>query len=565
MNYISDTYSNILNFFSNTKNRLSELKTESNSFTNMIVNGDFLSSNFLDSIENYPKYPYLFKPIINTSKYNLIKIYYSTDENVDQLLSAITNTNILSLKKKFSSIPDTQINKDLFIQKYFFGNILDDIYDESKFKNLTMSDSYDNYIYNCFSGSTNSSFRDNSFFYLFSIYMILNRNFSVSCNIYQPIVSEINNNLILRNSEFISTFSNYIDSNIDEIADKWLRYLLLYTYNITNPSTAFLNSIKDHIKDKLSEIKNLFSTSLAKKDHIIYNIISWTSSIFYSTASSKFIDYILSSNINLLPTDTQTALINIEKQYYETIMETYTTNSIRPYLYMVYYFKKKPQKFLNVLQMMIYNYISQYLRISGDNSFVYTEVYSYLTKVIGTLESTPVSGLDWDLFMDTINSFFTKEKAIQIINDEKIAEFTFNTFIMENIEQIFSLENSSYDTFLNELFDELFIYLRDTNNLDHTFDYYTNKKMTGYYFKAFFKNEILQGNIFDDLLNMYKQNITNGLTNSLEINFNQTKLKNRTLQYMTANINRIHQFVENIYTTAANRQIHNEHISYYMA
>ena len=118
MNYISDTYSNILNFFSNTENRLGELKTESNSFTNMIINGDFLSSNFLDSIENYPKYPYLFKPIINTSKYNLIKIYYSTDENVDQLLSAITNTNILSLKKKFSSIPDTQINKDLFIQKY---------------------------------------------------------------------------------------------------------------------------------------------------------------------------------------------------------------------------------------------------------------------------------------------------------------------------------------------------------------------------------------------------------------------------------------------------------------
>ena len=107
MNVFADAYSRYLAYNFNYINRTKLFQKYFKNSIVFITDPKFITKNFIDQIDKFPKYPYFFNPISKPpiGSFNIRKIYESSLDNTDKLLESMSDTPELAKKPLYDSIP----------------------------------------------------------------------------------------------------------------------------------------------------------------------------------------------------------------------------------------------------------------------------------------------------------------------------------------------------------------------------------------------------------------------------------------------------------------------------
>lgn len=211
MNVFADAYSRYLAYNFNYINRTKLFQKYFKNSIVFITDPKFITKNFIDQIDKFPKYPYFFNPISKPpiGSFNIRKIYESSLDNTDKLLESMSDTPELAKKPLYDSIP-VDIN-DFLEELCFQFSYTSKSIDLYNFDLITRSFVADKQYRNFFSDLyTNGWFpysdqTDNGCFnYQFILYTCLYNIFSSSHNIYVKLLSYI-------------TYMNEYGSDIDKV------------------------------------------------------------------------------------------------------------------------------------------------------------------------------------------------------------------------------------------------------------------------------------------------------------------------------------------------------------
>ena len=561
-NDLSETFSSILYNISDYEQQLTNITVLFTKSLENIDNRFFLPIDFLDQYKEYPRYPIDFKVINNLNKYNLVTIYNIVQSNVQYLLDAIENSNVLNLKLSFDKIPNVEILRDYYLQTAYFSNISNDIFERSIFNGFTTDNKQRSYLFKTFGYYVPQDMKESSLIYNHVLYTLILRNLRSSLKIFESTFSS-NAYLLRKNNTYIQSFNQYIDDNKNNLAEKLTKYILEYTYKISNPSGTFLNDIVQKVIGKLDDLKKIFADTVKIKDSITNNIILYGTEILYNYIACKFTNSAADPSLNIISNDLISVLKEFELETYNAILEKYSSQKFREYLYLVYYYKPYSRKFLNVLQLSIIDYVQQYL--IEEKTFNTSVLLSYIYKIIGTTNSTVKGGINLDNLESMFTEIITPEYLIETVEQQKIVEFATRINMVGCIEDVFSSDNTDFNTFIDELYEIIFKYLNNTVQIEPYYDYHFNKKMVIWYLTSYLKRDILQNKIFNkeeiQISEIFNEIINNP---SYKINFNIEKMRVRTVQYIEGNISQIGTLLDNILETAAEKKLHSENITYFL-
>lgn len=563
INFLSETFSSILG---NIINYESSLTNISEVLTNNMIRIDsknLLSTNFLDTYKNYPKYPYDFKVINSLNKYNLVTIYNIAQNDVEYLIDSITNSNILSYKNKTDLLPDLYIKEDYELQTSFFSELRENIFNDMFYTGFTIDKTRENYLFKTFGNFTSQDIKESSFIYHYTLYVLILKSLRYSIKLFESLYQTVMVSTT-DNSDYYNSFSTYIDNNKSEIAQSFAKFILAYTYKISNPSGSFLKEVTKIIEGKIVKIKKLFSDFVVDKDLIINELALYTSSLLYNYIAGKFAISAADPTLGIISRELITSLKTYEGKTFDSVFENYTPQSIKDYLYLVYYYKLTPKKFLNVLQLVLCTYTKQNLVNYEKTEFAVTSLQSWFTKLLGTVNKPSKDGLSFNTIETLLREIVTPNYVLEKIEDEKLVEFATRIGMCTYMENFLNLNYSPFNTFIDEIYDEVFLYLKNTAQVQPYYEFYFNRKMMVWYLsnlikkdilenKVFNKNEIQLSEIFYDLLTSEKYSIS----------FDIEKIRSRAVQYLTGNITNISNLFENILETSIEKRLHNEHITYF--
>lgn len=554
-----------------------------------INNKNLLDYNFLNNYKLYPKYPIDFKPIINLYKYNLLKIYDSYDSKNDYLFASITDTDILNLKLKLDKIPTKNIKEDLGIQTIFFEDLNTDVLDTDRILIPIRSDSsHDHYLFKMFGNIVSNQISKASLTTSYVLYTMLSVNFKSVLELFgkmQTITADYSDSV---NSDYVKSFSNYVDTNIESLSTEISNFLLSYTYQISNPSGNFYTDIKNIIADKLKYFKTRYSLNIKKQNALTLNSVKQIVNMLYMKLAEYYVHYFIndvginSTTDSIVNAETDLLLLNSEVDKYNYILENkYTPESIRYYLYLTYMYKNYPQKFLNSLQLVLQYYTENELRKIDDalftenitddtlyKEFTVAEIMANIVKLLGTQTgSLPESGLKLSVICNKLNTTLDNTLLLKLLKDNQTISYGFRSLMAEHLESYCEDSNTNeFDIIINDLFDSVFDYLKSSVQIKYNFDYYYNKKLLKWYFRSLLRRDLLNNTMFVDretemyeIFNAFLENRSN------TINFSQENMRTRTLQFLKKNILEVQNFFENILTTSLEKYLHNTHIMYYLA
>ena len=590
-NDLSEIFSSILYNISDYGKLLSETAAVYSNTMDEIDKLFFMSLDFLNYHNEYPKYPLDYKVIQNLGKYNLVSIYNVVQNDVRYLLDAIESSEVLGLKGKMDKIPNKEILQDRNLQETYFSKISEDILPRNIYGGFLFDKIRQSYLFKTFGYYVSQDCKESSLVYEYSFYALMLRNLRNSLRIYENAFSN-SNPTILKNTEFSDSFKKYISDNDETLSKKLITYILEYTYKISNPSNTFLDDISKSIGEKLRGLSKVFEDGIKIKDNVCVNLVLRGTEYLYNCISSKFANLAAGKDLNLIPQDT----INALKKYelygddlddpinYKYVTDKYSTQTFRQYLYLVYYYKNYPRKFLNVLQLSLLAYTIQFMVDRNKTTFNTSKLLNNFRKVLGTAASKSSTGLDLDVLHDLLTSMINREYILSTIKSERIIEYTTRIEMVNYIEEILSLSNPDFETYIDELYDIIFKYLKNTVQIEPYYEYCFNKKMLHWYLLGYIKRDILKDNvvkdesvvwtnvfdreekviskIFDDTLNSEKYDPE---SSKYVIKFDTDKMRTRAIQFIEGNIVNIGNLFDNIIETAAEKKLHSENISYYFS
>ena len=568
INPLSSSFQSLINFNSDYNKRLQELTKFFTDTVEKIDDQVILPYNFLDLYRSYPRYPYDFRVIKNLKKYNIITIFNSAQDDIEHLLSGITNKDILNLKTRMDKLPTKRIAEDFALQNAFFANVTDDLFEKPMLYGLITDTQLRSYLFKTFGhvgGKTISmETKDTSFTFLYAIYLLLTKNFTTSMRIFEKSYQYLIPIVELQNDKFLAALHKYFDENIDFITESITRFILSYTYNITNPSGSFLKGVLDFIKPKIIEMKNVFMIFFKDRDIISVECSYFITLIFYSLMSNEFVNYVTPMQNDVVNRDLIQALKDEEIRKFDEIFKDYSGYAFKQYLYLVYYYKMYPQKFLNVLQLVLGAFSKQTL-LKDFDSINHSEIHGNLMQLFGTMATGPAAGLKFKKIEELLNLFFTQDKLKELLLDNQVVEFGFRLRMIEYFEEFFNSTAPYITTYFDSLFSAFFDYLNNTVQVNPYKEYFFNRKMLLWYTAAFFKKEILENKIFSKQEILMQQAFLNIITNpGFKPNFDIEKMRVRIVQFFAGNIVNITTLFQNVFNTAVDKQLHNENITYFL-
>ncbi len=559
MNEVAQTYAQLLHTISNYSERSSKLLTAFTNVYNNILEGKFLPYEFLQEREQYPKYPYLY-PTINTLKpFNLMKIFHSTSDQTQYILDTIHNSDILALKSKYDNIPINDLLLDVQLQTSYFGDIMDDLYSMDLFLNFYRSDMYGNYAFETFGGTLNDELKNTSLLYLLVLHITLSRNLPNSMTLYLSALNHIVTEDTLNESALSTQFDDFIDTNETDFCREVVEFIVRYSYNIPKFSDTFIDGIINdpNVSNAILSIKTTFSEFIDGKENIVYSLLNTASRALYLSVSSDLIPliYINFSHANLSVSNNISEYI--EKPAFAALMEKYSHISIKQYMFLNYYYKFWPKKFLNILQLIIKEYVNNYIKPESNNLFDPFEMMSSLLSI--------TNAIDWTELETYLAATITPTYLDNLIVDTDVLDFSTKLHLTKLLDEFVNIDETSImDSYIDNVFNAIFDNLNQRGQVLHTVNYFDNRDIFLVYLKTYFRKNIFEKNIFGTYFSDFETQFRHALTTSTTITFDAAVMENKTTQLFTGMINKIHQFIENIYTSSITKKIIMENISYYL-
>ena len=204
INPLSETFSSILYNVSDFEKQLNNITDILTSAMDDIDRKNLLSIDFLDVYKQYPRYPYDYKVINSLNKYNLVTIYNIVQNDIEYLLDAITDQNILNQKIIMDRLPDNYILSDYNLQTAFFANLTSDYFEPSFFSGFSFDKERRSYLYKTFGYYINSDIKETSLIYIYVLYIFLVRNLRYTLKIFE--------NIYLTSAEAFRDNSAFVDS-----------------------------------------------------------------------------------------------------------------------------------------------------------------------------------------------------------------------------------------------------------------------------------------------------------------------------------------------------------------
>ena len=121
-----------------------------------------------------------------------------------------------------------------------------------------------------------------------------------------------------------------------------------------------------------------------------------------------------------------------------------------------------------------------------------------------------------------------------------------------------------YDNSIDDLLNNIFIYLQSSVNISYEEDYFKNKDLLKLFFKSYLHKDILNGKIFLDIENEMYEIFDIYTSNLSQITIDSDKMRNRVIQLLNSNISKIHYFYESILKTSILKYLHDTNIVYYL-
>ena len=554
-NDLSEIFSSILYHISDYESILTGITKVFTSTIEDIDSRFFLSLDFLDYYKEYPKYPLDYKVIHNLSKYNLVSIYNVVRNNVKYLLDAIESSEVFVLKNKMDKIPNRDILQDYNLQTVYFSKISTDLYPREIYGGFLLDKDRCSYLFKTFGHYVPLANRESSLIYEYALYSLLFRNMRTCLKIYENAFSR-DNSIILKNESYSNSFQNYINENKENLSASLVKYILEYTYKISNPSKQFY-----------SGIVNVFVNTVLRGTEYLYNYIS---AMFVNSASDP---EIFPSNHNLISQSTILSLKNFElgkideyePKNYKLVVDRYSAQALRQYLYLVYYYKSSPRKFLNVLQIALINYVTQFMVDRGQTIFEPERLNSKFKDVFEELNMTNLC--------TTLNEIITPNFLKNTIVNQKISEYATRLEMIENIEKIFSFDNLEFENYVDELYDVIFDHLKKNVQIEPYYEYHFNKKMMYWYLIGCIKRDILQKKVFfyqeERVAETFRETLESRMydvgSTKYAIKFDEESMRSKAAEHVKSNIVNIGKLFDNIIETAVEKKLHSENISYYFS
>lgn len=432
------------------------------------------------------------------------------------------------------------------------------------FNGLSVDKTRRSYLFRTFGYIIPSEVRESSLIINYAIYLFLLKNLKFSLKIFENIFYS-KSHLLRKNTSYIESFNSYIDNNAHTLADALVRFILAYTYQITNPSGTFLNAIVDRVEQKLHDLKKFFSESVSIKDSIASNTILYGSNVFYAYVAGKFTNSAADLSLGIFSNDLLETMKNFEVETYDGVMNKYSPQAFREYLYLVYYYKLNPKKFLNVLQMILLDYTKQNLVDYNQSIINVSMLQSYFYQLLGTINNPPKAGLNFSVIEELLSSIVTPQYILETIEQERIAEFAVRVEMLRQIEDIFSENNKEFGVFIDDVYETIFNYLKETTQTNPYYEFYFNRKMLFWYLSSCLKRDVLQNKVFMkeeiELSEIFEELLTHP---DYSVSFNIEKMRSRTVQFIEGNITNIGNLFENIVETSIEKRLHNENITYFL-
>ena len=583
VNDLAEIYSSILYHVSDYEARLTDTTNLLTSTLSDIDQRFFMSLDFLEYYREYPRYPLDYKVINNLGNYNLVSIYSVVQNDVKYLLDAIESPEVLGIKSSVDKIPNKDILPDYNLQTTYFTSIYKNLLERNMFGGFLFDKTRRSYLFKTFGYYVPMANKESSLIYEYALYAIVARNMRSCLRIYEKAFSR-EGVVVPKNTEYIDYFEKYIKKNKKSLAESLVRYILEYTYRVSEPSEKFTSGIVGKVANKLGILVDVFGNSLKIQDNLFVNMVlrgteylySYIAAMFANSAAdpSSFSDdnQILSQDIIKSLKEFELGIIDeYEPMHYKYVTDKYSAQVFRQYLYLVYYYKAYPRKFLNVLQLILISFVTQTMVDRELVIFNPNTLISYFHKILGTKSDRDKGEINMDLICSTLEETLTPQTILDTIFQQRIPEYTTRVEMVGKIEEIFSFDNPEFEAFVDELYDTVFDHLKKTVQIEPYYEYHFNKKMLYWYLIGCIKRDIFQNKVFtyhEELLEetfreTLESDAYNPESSKYAIKFDPVRMRTRAVQHIDGNISGIGNLFDNIIETAAEKKLHSENISYF--
>lgn len=352
----------------------------------------FMTKAFINQISSFPKYPYFFHLIKETDSIDLVKIYNSSMDNMQELVESMVGTSQLSKKELYDTIPvlsddfleelcfqfsfisdtTTLYNYDLVLRSFIF---------EHQYRNF-FSDLYDNLFYSTdqVAGDT-AGLEDKAFNYEYILYVCLYNIVSSSHNIYAKllmyltyinlsgaVVDRVDKDAMLTGFQtFITNYHSNISIDLADIIGKSI-------YDYQKISSTMLQNLQTVIDNKLINIATGLYNAFSQLMNTVKSLLSPVELISSNTVN-QLNAFIAVDSVSKIFDDA--TIVNQVQMSAETIFEEDTFTSyigkiseagLKNYLFLCFLYKFWPVKFLNIMQLTLKEYVENCIKTANDNT-----------------------------------------------------------------------------------------------------------------------------------------------------------------------------------------------------
>jgi len=559
MSTLFRSYSSFLN---SVYNYPKNMETNHLIFNNFYTNfNNFVDYNFTSNLNRYPIYGYKNQIINDMTIYDIGKIHNISADGTNYLIDAIDKHHILSQKNVLDKIPiiRSEFIKD-YSQQFTYFSKIEDLYDQTLFFNLKSIKPYNNFPELLFNEPFDSKLNNGSFLQYFTLQILFQQIYFNSNNFLSKSIIYFTDNDIINNDNIIDEFDLFINIEHEVITNEIVDVILKNVYqfpavtksikdkmtlditpNVLEIKQIFKDFVNDEIKDPVLDMSQIFNDSLAN--------------IFAVKITTDIYKNDLYFNQNTI-----SSLVDVENKIIEDYKNELSPINIQQYLYLLFFYKFWPFKFINIIPYIVNNYVENFLKKDTDVCIDIFDLNLNIQNIINSLNSNELINY---LDENNTNSYF-----ITLKNQNQNSKFTMFLYFTQKLDLF--IETDQFIKYIENIVNKIYKSLSSSTHVEYKFNWFKNHKVLHAYFKTLFRKHITSNTIFNNIYTLFDNEMTKIIGNTTGDEKCDTQILYEKEEIETTNQNlinydnQIYTFFENHVTSTLMSEISFEYISYFL-
>lgn len=568
MSILSSAYASYMTHFHKYQRRMDVLNTAFSEVYDLIYSGQFIECNLIDKIDEYPKYPTIYRFFDKTLIFNIWKIYNVSPDTVEVLTDYITNKNALTLRPKLNTIPNdlTKLRNDIYFQYTFWADIDDLFNTKLHFHDYSVMKKFINHYNALDEDAYHEGFKDTSisfvhiflFDFLFRQQLKNMTNFPMALNMYCL------DNDVFSASIIKQDFNSFIDENKKDFFSAGIKIILQSLYQMTkidpsiytNLTTSLIDKNTEKLKDCFSEyVDNYISLPVSQLTQYVLNSL-------YLVYGSKQIS-LLHSNSDIFNMGFIQTNATHEDAVFREFFDKASTTSLKSYLYLTYLYKFWPIKFLNIKPMVVAKYVEELIKPESSYAFDHRSLESILSFTLSDVN------LDYGKLRDYFETNVTSDFLMDIADNENVIKFAFFIYFGKLFDNF--MEHKLYHDFVQDLYKDIFSILRNDGHIDNLFNWNKCQILFDLFFKTFIRLKIVNTGIFTTSYAEYDQAFRDVMLNATGdskydtiLSFEEDRIRSLYGNLVNSHFDKIHTFIESMYLSGLSNTMSNQMLGYFL-